>query len=583
MAEQSSLFMWLRRHAAWLIVAAVILFSVAVRVRLRDLPLERDEGEYAYAGQLILQGIPPYKLAFNMKLPGTYAAYALIMAIFGQSASGIHIGLALLTAGSIAMMFLLGRHLLDEIAGVTAAIIFALMSLSPSVLGLAAHATHFVVFFSLAGILVLVKASSSPDPSPPAEEREHFLRPVRQATTRNLGIFLSGILFGLAFLMKQHGILFALFGLSYLAWIRVTAGVWVEKKERNSSRSSRRSPRTTKLVWAVVIKESLLYVAGLILPFALTCAALAVAGVFKEFTFWTFTYAAKYVSAIPMSEGPAYLRSTLGRIFSDNPYFWILAGLGAVIIWWEDRLKGQQIILTLLLLCSAAAVSAGLYFREHYFIQLLPILALLGAIAVSRAIYLIKTDRSIELLLAAASLILIGVATIVSFVVFGPLWFSLNPDEASDRIYGSSLFSACAQAGHYIKAHSQSTARVAVLGSEPEIYFYSQRLSATGYIYVYPMMDSHDYARKMQEQLINEIETQKPEFIVFMNVHFSWLGRESSPHNIFKWWQAYWNTRYQIETTIPISVSRDELAADVSITTSDLDPSKFLLILKRED
>jgi len=34
-------------------------------------------GEYAYAGQLILQGVPPYKEAYNMKLPGTYAAYAV--------------------------------------------------------------------------------------------------------------------------------------------------------------------------------------------------------------------------------------------------------------------------------------------------------------------------------------------------------------------------------------------------------------------------------------------------------------------------------------------------------------------------
>jgi len=30
-----------------------------------------------------------------MKLPGTYAAYAVIMAVFGQSPSGIHLGLAL--------------------------------------------------------------------------------------------------------------------------------------------------------------------------------------------------------------------------------------------------------------------------------------------------------------------------------------------------------------------------------------------------------------------------------------------------------------------------------------------------------
>ena len=51
----------------------IILLTVAIiRIRLLSFPLERDEGEYAYFGQLILQGIPPYKLAYNLKLPGTY-------------------------------------------------------------------------------------------------------------------------------------------------------------------------------------------------------------------------------------------------------------------------------------------------------------------------------------------------------------------------------------------------------------------------------------------------------------------------------------------------------------------------------
>jgi 4-amino-4-deoxy-L-arabinose transferase-like glycosyltransferase len=131
----------------WILVSLIILFVVVVRVRLREMPLERDEGEYAYAGQLMLQGIPPYKLAYNMKLPGTYAAYALIMAVFGQSTSGIHLGLTAVNAACIVLVFLVGRRLLDEVAGIAAAAAFAFMSLSPSVLGLQAHATHFVVLF----------------------------------------------------------------------------------------------------------------------------------------------------------------------------------------------------------------------------------------------------------------------------------------------------------------------------------------------------------------------------------------------------------------------------------------------------
>ena len=95
----------------WAVFLAALLFTSAVRVRLLDVPLERDEGEYGYAGQLILQGIPPYKLAYNMKPPGTYAAYAVLMAVFGQTTRGIHLGLLLVSAASSLLVMRLGRRL----------------------------------------------------------------------------------------------------------------------------------------------------------------------------------------------------------------------------------------------------------------------------------------------------------------------------------------------------------------------------------------------------------------------------------------------------------------------------------------
>src|SRR5215469_17576873 len=97
------------RIAWWVLATIVIALVIAIRVRLLPIPLERDEGEYAYAGQLMLEGIPPYRLASNMKLPGTYAAHAVIMAMFGQTIAGIHIGLLLVNAASIVLVFLLGR------------------------------------------------------------------------------------------------------------------------------------------------------------------------------------------------------------------------------------------------------------------------------------------------------------------------------------------------------------------------------------------------------------------------------------------------------------------------------------------
>jgi len=78
---------FLRRLLLLVLLGAIC----AIRLSSLDRPLDRDEGEYAYAGQLMLAGIPPYKLAYNMKLPGTYAIYALAFAVFGESAQAVHL------------------------------------------------------------------------------------------------------------------------------------------------------------------------------------------------------------------------------------------------------------------------------------------------------------------------------------------------------------------------------------------------------------------------------------------------------------------------------------------------------------
>ena len=119
---------------------ATILFTSAIRFRLLDVPLERDEGEYAYAGQLILQGVAPYGHIYNMKLPGIYAAYALFLAIFGQTHSGIHLGLLTINAATVLMVFFLGRKLYDSFTGLCAAAAFGILSLGQSVRGIFANA-----------------------------------------------------------------------------------------------------------------------------------------------------------------------------------------------------------------------------------------------------------------------------------------------------------------------------------------------------------------------------------------------------------------------------------------------------------
>src|SRR3954468_1720921 len=129
----------------WALLAIVLLGILVIRWRLRECPLERDEGEYAYIGRLLLNGEAPYGAAGNHKFPGAYLAYAAMMVLFGESASGIHIGFLGVNLASTALLFFLGRRLGGNAAGLVAAAAWAVMSVSPSVLGNAGHLTHLIM------------------------------------------------------------------------------------------------------------------------------------------------------------------------------------------------------------------------------------------------------------------------------------------------------------------------------------------------------------------------------------------------------------------------------------------------------
>src|SRR5690242_13801902 len=223
--------------AAWIFLAVVVfVFVIAIRIRFLGIPLERDEGEYAYAGQLMLQGIPPYKLAYSMKFPGTYAAYALIMSIFGQTIFGIHLGLLLTNAGTTVLIFFVGRRLINATAGIAAAMSYGVLSVSPFVLGLAAHATHFVAVLVLGGMLLLLDESG------------------RQQLGR---LFASGFIFGLSILMKQPAVFFVVFAAIYLLYNDV--------QQRFTLKS--------------IFLRSLIFSAGVILAFGIALLLLWRAGV----------------------------------------------------------------------------------------------------------------------------------------------------------------------------------------------------------------------------------------------------------------------------------------------------------------
>jgi Dolichyl-phosphate-mannose-protein mannosyltransferase len=495
---------------AWWVVAAIVLgVTVAIRIRLLGIPLERDEGEYAYAGQLMLQGIPPYKLAYNMKFPGTYAAYAAIMSIFGQTIAGIHLGLLLVNAGTIALIFLLGCRLMNSTAGIAAATTYAVLSVSPSVLGLAAHATHFVMVPVLGGALLMLKRSES--------DRHAFGR-----------LFAGGSLFGIGLLMKQPALCFVPFGAIYLLWKDVHCQFTATK---------------------VVLRNLTFWIAA-IFPLGMTCLILWYRGIFDKFWFWTVSYATQYGSFLigeiysgrwPLARAGHVSLQSIREAIGASWMSWALAGVGLVVGLWDRKSRTSTNFLLGFLVFSALAVFQGFYFRPHYFIMILPAVALLAAVVISKLSDLMGSRmivlRLVPLLLLSATLSLPTLSD-------KNLFFRASPVEACRMIYPKNPFPESVRIADYLREHSSPDDKIAVLGSEPEIYFYSRRHSATGYIYTYGLMEPQKYAQQMQQEMIREIEFASPKYLVSVVAFYSWLWRPASERLIFTWANEYTAQNY---------------------------------------
>ncbi|PYI73236.1 MAG: hypothetical protein DMF08_04080 [Verrucomicrobia bacterium] len=529
------------QFAWWALATIVFALVIAIRIRLLGIPLERDEGEYAYAGQLILQGIPPYKLAYNMKFPGTYAAYALIMSIFGQTIVAIHLGLLLINVATIALIFFVCRRLINTVAGLTAAASYAVLSVSPSVLGLAAHATNFVVLFVLGGILLLLKeqAVTALEPSQPK---------------RLLQLFASGLLFGIGALMKQPGVLFIPFGAIYIVWNDLNGRLLLNR----------------------MLLRILIFVAGAAVPLGVTSLILWRAGVLDTFWFWTVNYARQYGSLVPLSQAPQIFSRSANEVVLTAWPIWTLAGIGALTVW-DHRIRASILFLIGFLFFSALAVCPGFFFRTHYFILVLPAVSLLAGAAISKLTEILEGRL---ILLRLVPLLLFAFAVSVPIMFDKKIFFEVSPNQACGLIYPDNPFLESVRIGTYVREHTEPGDTIVVLGSEPEIYFYSHRHSATGYIYTYGLMEPQKYVHHMQEEMIREIEDARPKYLISVAIGYSWLRRPDSEPAIFTWANEYMAQNYTAAGFVNIKPTEtDYFFGNVPQTVETL--NDYILIYRR--
>ena len=450
-----------------LVVAGLILIAAAVRIPLLGIPLERDEGEYAYIAWRLGHNELPYRDWVDQKPPAVFWTYRSALALPLDPIRAVHLAALLFSAASSCALFFLALRFMDRFWALVAAALFTLLSADPFAQGTAANTEVFMLLPLILSQIAFLKAADNP---------------------RNvLLMIVCGALTGMAIAFKQVAAL-NWFLLIALYPIFATA----EKRRRNS------------LAFAFWSTGGLFAIAAIIGLYFWTRHGLS--GLVGN----VFTHNLEYIGAMTWSDRLQFCSETLTRLARTEVLAWIFsaAGLIALIV----AGKGKWLaFLAGWLFTSMVGVSASGYFFPHYFQQLLPPLAL---IAVFGAQWLseFRPWRSSRIAGALLSLLL----AVLPLKTLWPFWFSYTPAEAVRKIYPGNFFAEMPEFAARIAQVTSSEQRVFVFGAEPELLFYAQRVSATRYIFLFPLYGPYRNAREKQIAAADEIQRAAPAAAVYV-------------------------------------------------------------------
>jgi len=479
----------------------IIVSTIVFRVRLLNIPLERDEGEYAYMGQLILDGTPPYSEAYNMKFPGIYFIYAGILWLFGETHTAIHFCLLIVNVLSIILLFIFARTAYDGWVGAAAAGAFALLSMSYHVQGFWANAEHFILPFVIGANFLLLSGLR--------KNRKDF-------------ILFSAILFSCAAIVKQQG---AFFG--FLGFIVLLISLWQNKSFDR------------RIYW----KYILTFLGGAIIPVILCFSYLVYAGVFQKFYLWTFAYAREYSSLVPTADIAYYFFSSFLPLWRYTMLIWIIAGIGFIALFFVPYYKQSWILVLGLIVGSIVASSVGFYFRPHYFVLVLPSIALLFGVGI-RFVYNIFSTASSHLIRYFPPTFVVIMTFLSTLIAHWDILYQFTPEKVTRIIYGSCPFPYSSIIAEIIKEKTLKGDRVAIIGNEPQLLFYSQRRSATSFIYTFSLIEEERFAEQFRLEMIHQVESVAPKLFIYTRTMLDYYEKSQGQKELDKWFLDYTKLYY---------------------------------------
>jgi hypothetical protein len=468
-------------HAAYILAIAALYGYAAVSLAgMLWWPFGRDQGIFAWVGDVIARGGAPYRDAWEIKGPATYYTYAFSQLLFGRELWGIRLLDLVFVVVTCLALFRFLRRYCHPLAAHFAVAFFALLHVLRGYWATAQPDGWATMLVVIAGALALTPAPTS-------------------SRTR----LVAGVLIGIAALYK---VLFAGF------LIPLAVYEWLGAQGSARDRIARLAPLAAGSAGVV----------------ALALVAMALQGSLSDF----MQIQTEFLGQVHSDTRPRSLAGAMRQLgIYLRFYSWMLGFclLGVVTLWRTHRRLAWALAAQLAVAIACVVIQNKYYSYHWYPIRLSLVLYL--AFGISGFLGLIQRAEQ-RIPVAAAWLcraLVLGALLVGAWMHRPPLndagWaavvFRSQPVESYYREFKSYYnrsfsFLSNYRVSRYVEEHSQPSDRVLVFGWEPMINFLSGRAAPTRFGYDYPLVagDGGGVVGAYRDEFVNALREQPPLYIV---------------------------------------------------------------------
>jgi hypothetical protein len=125
-------------------------------------------------------------------------------------------------------------------------------------------------------------------------------------------------------------------------------------------------------------------------------------------------------------------------------------------------------------------------------------------------------------------------------------YFHPNYELIMRQVYGNNPFPEAMEIGNYINRNAKPEDNIAIIGSEPEIYFYTKKKCPSRHAYFAALVNDAPEHKAWQREFVKDVEAASPRYFVFFRHGISLFVQPNTDNYIFEWVNKYATEKFHL-------------------------------------